>query len=80
VRSIRWIKSLPDPTHSAECGSRDELKQLGEGQKVTVVAWALTARKGSAEKCNCELSSQADTDNHIVLVDRNVANPTLGER
>jgi hypothetical protein len=79
VRSIRWIKSLPDPTHSAECGSRDELKQLGEGQKVTVVAWALTARKGSAEKCNCELSSQADTDNHIVLVDRNVANPTLAK-
>jgi len=34
-------KSLPngEPGNA----SRDELKQLGEGQKVTVVAWALTA-------------------------------------
>ena len=60
-----------------ECGSRDELKQLGEGQKVTVVARALTARKGSGEKCNCDLTHKEDTDNHIVLVDRNVKDPTL---
>ena len=77
VRSIRWIKALPDPMNLTECGGRDELKQLGEGQKVTVVAWALTARKGSVEKCNCDLGDQADTDNHIVLVDRNVKEPTL---
>jgi hypothetical protein len=77
LRSIRWIKALPDPTNLTECGSRDELEQLGEGQKIMVVAWALTARKGSGEKCNCDLTHQADTDNHIVLVDRNVRNPTL---
>src|ERR1700756_2893880 len=79
VRSIRWIKSLPDPTNLTECGSRDELKQLGEGQKITVVAWALTAKPEGAEKCNCDLTHVADTDNHIVLVDRNVANPTLAK-
>ena len=77
LRSIRWIKGLPDPTNLTECGSRDELKQLGEGQKITVVAWALTARKGSGEKCNCDITKQAHTDNHIVLVDPAVKNPTL---
>ena len=43
LRSIRWIKGLEDPTNLIECGNRDELKQMGEGQKITVVAWALTA-------------------------------------
>src|SRR5438445_4928736 len=79
LRSIRWMKGLPDPTTFTECGSRDELKQLGEGQKITVVAWALTARKGGSETCNCELTRVADTDNHIVLVDPGVKNPTLAE-
>src|SRR5262245_8604183 len=60
LRSIRWIKALPDPMYLTECGNRDELKQLGEGQKVTVIAWALTARKGSSEKCNCDLTHKAD--------------------
>ena len=79
LRSIRWMKGLPDPTTFTECGSRDELKQLGEGQKITVVAWALTGRKGSSETCNCQLTKVADTDNHIVLVDPGVKNPTLAE-
>jgi len=34
------------------------------------VANALTVRKGNGESCNCKLTSVADTDNHIVLVDR----------
>jgi len=70
---------LPDPINLTECGSREELKQLGEGQKVTVVARALTARKGSGEKCNCDLTHKEDTDNHIVLVDRNVKDSTLAK-
>jgi hypothetical protein len=44
LRSIRWMKGLADPTNFTENGSRDELKQLGEGQKIAV-AWALTARQ-----------------------------------
>jgi len=79
LRSIRWMKGLADPTNFTENGNRDELKQLGEGQKVTVVAWALTARKGSSETCNCELTRVADTDNHIVLVDPGAKKPTLAE-
>jgi hypothetical protein len=77
LRSIRWMKGLADPTNFTENGNRDELKQLGEGQKITVAAWALTARKGSKETCNCELKGVADTDNHIVLVDPGVKNPKL---
>jgi hypothetical protein len=79
LRTIRWIKALPDPMNLTECGSRDELKQLGEGQKVMVVAWALTAKPEGAEKCNCDLTHVADTDNHIVLVDTTVNNPTLAK-
>ena len=79
LRSIRWMKGLPDPTNFTENGNRDELKQLGEGQKITVIAWALTARKGSSETCNCQLTRVADTDNHIVLVDSGVKKPTLAE-
>ena len=72
MRTIRWMKGLPDPTNLTECGSRDELKQLGEGQKITVVAWALTARIGSRESANCELNDPANTDNHIVLIDPSI--------
>ena len=77
LRSVRWMKGLPDPTNFTENGNRDELKQLGEGQKITVVAWAHTARKGSSETCNCQLTGVADADNHIVLVDPGVKKPTL---
>jgi len=79
MQSVQWIKDLNKPTNLTECGSRDELKQLGEGQKITVVAWALTAKKGSGESCNCDLTSQRNTDNHIVLVDPGVKNPTLAK-
>jgi hypothetical protein len=69
LRSIRWMKGLPDPANLIECGSRDELQQLGEGQKITVVAWALTAKKQGGESCNCDLSDEDNVDNHIVLID-----------
>jgi hypothetical protein len=77
LRSIRWMKGLPDPTNYTECGTRETLKDLGEGQKITVVAWALTAKKQGAESCNCDLSTEANVDNHIVLVDPGIKNPTL---
>jgi len=77
VRSIRWMKGLPDPTNMTECSSRDELKQVGEGQKITVVTWALTAKKGSPESCNCDLSHQADVDNSQMA---RLCEGALGER
>jgi hypothetical protein len=78
LRSIQWMKDLKNPPKS-DCGSdsRDTLQQLGEGQKITVVAWALAARKGSQETCNCKLKLSQDTDNHIVLVDPALKQPTL---
>ena len=60
LRSIRWMKGLEDPTNLTECGNRDELKQLGEGQKITVVAWALTAKKGRRRKLQLRPSQQAN--------------------
>jgi hypothetical protein len=77
-RTIAWMKSLNDPKHfTSKNRSRDELKQIGEGQKITDVALALAARKGGKETCNCKLSAKADTDNHIVLVDPAIESPTL---
>lgn len=77
---MQWLKDLPNPTN-AKAGRRG-LARLGEGQKVTVVAYALIARPGSKESCNCGLSAANQTDNHIVLVDPRLRRPTLdaGER
>jgi hypothetical protein len=80
LRSIQWMQDLADPQNfNAKHHDRAELKQLGEGQKIVVVAWALAARKGGQESCNCKLKTKADTDNHIVLVDPAIEDPTLEE-
>jgi hypothetical protein len=44
---------------------------------IRVVAFALVARVGGKESCNCGLKAAADTDNHIVLVDPSLAHPSL---
>src|SRR6266436_4433918 len=70
-RSIQWLKELKSPPKTDFCGTdkRDRSQLPEEGQKITVVAWALGARKGSKESCNCGLRLPKDTDNHIVLMD-----------
>jgi len=69
--TIQDIRDLPDPVAGFKIGdTREKLEALGEGKKIVVVANALVARKGGGESCNCKLLSVADTDNHIVLVDR----------
>ena len=55
---------------------RDKLADAGEGNVIRVVAFALDARKGSKESCNCGFKTAANTDNHIVLV----AEETLKKR
>ena len=76
--TIKDMQDLPDPIEGYKIGDpRDKITALGEGKKITVEAWALVARKGNGESCNCKLLSVADTDNHIVLVDPSVKNPTL---
>lgn len=69
--TIQQMRNLPDPVRGFKIGdTREKLADLGEGKKIVVVANALMARKGGSESCNCKLTSVADTDNHIVLVDR----------
>lgn len=69
--TLQEIRDLPDPVSGFKIGdTRETLEELGEGKKIIVVANALVVRKGGGESCNCKLKSVADTDNHIVLVDR----------
>lgn len=68
--TLEDLKKLPDPVSGFKVGNtREKIQELGEGKKITVIAYALVARKGGKESCNCGLSKAADTDNHIVLVD-----------
>lgn len=78
--TIKEVKDLEDKVEGYKIGDqRDKLTALGEGKKITVEAWALIARKGVGESCNCKLLSVKDTDNHIVLVEPAVKNPTLAK-
>lgn len=78
--TVKEMQDLPDPVEGYKIGDpRDKITALGEGKLITVEAWALVARKGGGESCNCKLLSVADTDNHIVLVDPSVKNPTLAK-
>jgi hypothetical protein len=77
LQTVQWMKDLPDPKSFTRQSTRAELTRLGEGRKITVVAYALVARKGSKESCNCGLTATKDTDNHIVLVDPTIKKPTL---
>ena len=76
-KTIQDMKDIEDPVNFKKGDTREELTALGEGQKIRVVAFALVARKGSAESCNCKLIAVADTDNHIVLVDPTLRRPSL---
>jgi hypothetical protein len=80
LRTIQWMKDLPNPRNfTRQTTNRSELSRLGEGKKVTVLAYALVVRPGSKETCNCGLTKVKDTDNHIVLVDPALKNPKLSE-
>lgn len=69
---------MPDPGFKVG-NTREKIEALGEGKKIVVVANAIAVRKGSKESCNCGLTTVANTDNHIVLVDR-VLRIKRGER
>ena len=76
-KTVEDMKELEDPVNFNKGDTREELTALGEGQKIRVVAFALVARKGGGESCNCKLTKVADTDNHIVLVDPTLRRPSL---
>lgn len=69
--TIQQIRKLSDPVKGFKVGNtREKIQTLGEGKKIVVVANATAVRSGSKESCNCGLTTVANTDNHIVLVDR----------
>lgn len=69
--TIQQIRKLRDPVPGFSVGNtRERIEALGEGKKIVVVANAIAVRRGRRASCNCGLSTVADTDNHIVLVDR----------
>ena len=69
LHTLTWMKRLDDPETFSEGDSREELATLGEGQKITVVAYLLVAKPElGGESCNCGLQTEAGTDNHLVLV------------
>ncbi len=69
LHTLTWMTKLDDPETFSEGDSREELGTLGEGQKVTVVAYLLVAKPElGGESCNCGLQTPAETDNHLVLV------------
>jgi len=71
VMTLTEIKQLDDPENFAKGDERDEIRALGEGKKVKVLAYLLTARdEPGGESCNCGLTSKAETDNHLVLVSK----------
>src|SRR5258708_33856041 len=72
--TLAWMKKLGDPDDFAKGDTREELTGLGEGDKISVVAYLLVVRKGSAESCNCGLTAAAETDNHMVLVTKSTIN------
>lgn len=70
LKTLTWMKKLDDPDNFTEGGNRDELADLGEGEKITIVAYLLVAKAEGAESCNCGLTSKQDTDNHLVLASK----------
>jgi hypothetical protein len=77
-KDFSFLAELPDPVPGFNIGdTREKLTALGEGQMIRVVAVALVARKGGRESCNCGLATAPDTDNHIVLIDPTVSDPSL---
>ena len=44
LKTLASMKKLDDPENFSQGDSREELEELGEGQKITVVAYLLTAK------------------------------------
>jgi hypothetical protein len=71
IRTLAWMKKLDDPENFSQGDTREELDKLGEGEKVTVVAYLLVAKAElGGESCNCGFKTKAETDNHLVLVSK----------
>jgi hypothetical protein len=71
MQTLAWMKKLDDPENFSQGDSREELASLGEGEKITVVAYLLVAKPElGGESCNCGFHTPEETDNHLVLVSK----------
>lgn len=85
LMTIKELKEKPNPsTQRFRSDNRDRsvLREMGEGDKIMVVAWLLTVRRGVLETCNCKIDLAGKNkylvrDNHMVLVDPSLKRPTL---
>lgn len=77
-KDYQYLVDLPDPVPGYKIGDRREkLEAEGEGKMIRIVAWVLKARAGVMESCNCKIAGAANKDNHIVLANPKLKNPTL---
>src|SRR5882672_737266 len=77
-KDYQYLATRPDPVPSYKIGdTREKLEAEGEGKMIRIVAWVLKARAGVMESCNCKIAGAANKDNHIVLADPKLKNPTL---
>lgn len=77
-RDYSFLAALPKIVPGYKIGdTREKVAAKGEGKMIRVMAFALVARKGSSETCNCHLTSVRETDNHIVLVSPELKRPSL---
>jgi hypothetical protein len=85
LMTIEELKEKPNPSRQrfrSDNRDRSVLREMGEGDKIMVVAWLLTVRRGGLESCNCKIDlpepeKYVVRDNHMVLVDPSLRRPTL---
>jgi hypothetical protein len=85
LMTIEELKEKPNPSterFSSDNRDRSVLREMGEGEKIMVVGWLLTVRRGVLESCNCKIDLPGEDkylvrDNHMVLVDPSLRRPTL---
>jgi hypothetical protein len=68
VRTLQFIQGLHNPETFREGDTREELKQLGEGDMVTLPSYVILKAELGGESCHCGLQTAPATDNHLVLV------------
>ena len=73
-RTLGAMKNLDNPNEFEKGDDRDALTALGEGKKISVVAFLIGIKPEGGESCNCGLTKTEWTDNHLVLVTRTTLN------
>jgi hypothetical protein len=75
-RTLTWMvqrEQKVENTGYRRGDDRDPLTNLDEGSQARVVGYLLAVKQEHGESCNCHLDDvDVTTDNHLVLVNRNV--------